>query len=78
MPYVRANMVIEMTETRLLKMLDVPCKAGMLATDEVQFYEVHPVMDIAYVVCAKTKFVNPKFVSLNSPVTRFRLKTQGV
>jgi len=46
--------------------------------DQDQFCEVRSNMDIVCVMCAETKFVNPKFVSLRSPVTCFRFRKRGV
>jgi hypothetical protein len=46
--------------------------------DQDQFYKVHSDMHIVCVMYAETKFVNPKFVSLRSPVTCFRFKKRGV
>lgn len=46
--------------------------------DQYQFYKVHSDMDVVCVMCDETKFVNPKFVSLHSPLTRFRFKKRGV
>ena len=46
--------------------------------DQDQFYKVHSDMDVVYVMCAETKFVNPKFVSLRSPLTCFQFKKRGV
>jgi len=42
--------------------------------DQDQFYKVHSDMDIVCIMCAETKFVKSKFVSLRSPVTCFRFK----
>lgn len=46
--------------------------------DQDQFGKAHSDMDIVCVMCAETKFVNPKFVSLRSPVTCFRFKKRVV